>query len=40
MIIIRGLVKFTGVVKARADRFWEGISSRWAQIDTPWDKLK
>lgn len=38
MIIIRGLVKFTGVVKAKANRFWEGIETKWTMADKTWDK--
>lgn len=38
MVIIRGLVNFTGVVKVKINRLWGGIETRWAASETTWDK--
>jgi hypothetical protein len=37
MLIVKGGVRFTGLVTVRVLHGWEGISVAWANEDASWD---
>jgi hypothetical protein len=38
MIVIKGAVKFAGLVKIKIVQGWEGLSVKWTEVNTTWDQ--